>query len=252
MAKSQLEKALEKKQKEEARNLKKQMDQNNKLAREEALRLRAASIVNGQPIIGNMRIADKTSETMIECICKGYDIEQKYNLRNNCISIPEYISDIKLEFEKLKQYGFLSNYAVWIDSCWEIDILPNLLSYFEDKEKALEADKESKLKQISIGTINASNANIIFGDVSNSSLVVDNSISNLKEKIENEGGDDKEELLSLLEEFKEILENIEESRHIPKNKGFTNRLSGHLDKHGWFYAEIVNLLGMVGLKLFMN
>lgn len=56
----------------------------------------------------------------------------------------------------------------------------------------------------------------------------------------------------MLDEFKEILENLEDSRHIPKNKGFMNRLSSHLSRHGWFYAEIVNLLGSVGIKLLMG
>ena len=32
------------------------------------------------------------------------------------------------------------------------------------------------------------------------------------------------------------------------NKGSINRVSAHLDKHGWFYAEIVGLLGSVAMK----
>lgn len=103
-----------------------------------------------------------------------------------------------------------------------------------------------------IGTINAANGNVVIGDVINSSINVDNSIQRIQKMIEEKGDEDKEELLLLLDEFKEILENLEDSRHIPKNKGFMNRLSSHLSRHGWFYAEIVNLLGSVGIKLLMG
>lgn len=114
-----------------------------------------------------------------------------------------------------------------------------------DKEKGIFEENKKQTKQISIGTINAANGNVVIGDVINSSINVDNSIQRIQKMIEEKGDEDKEELLLLLDEFKEILENLEDSRHIPKNKGFMNRLSSHLSRHGWFYAEIVNLLGSV-------
>ena len=262
MPKSDLQKAIEKKQKEDARNLKKQLDMEKKLvakqqreaqkqARLEARRTRAASIVNGQPTIGYLKIVDKTAEELIQLLCAGYNGNEQYVITNSNVEIPSYISDLEVEFEKLKQYGLISDYAVYITGVWQINILPCLLSYIEDKEKAIMEDK-SKQSSISIGTINAPNGNVVIGDVINSSLNVDNSIHRIQELIEEKGGDDKEALSELLDEFKEILENIEESRHIPKNKGFMNRVSNHLSKHGWFYAEIVGLLGTIGVKLLMG
>lgn len=82
MAKSSLEKALEKYQKEAQKNIKKQIDAEKKLADKQrreaekqaritARRERAASIVNGQPTIGGMKILDSASEEMVSLICKG-------------------------------------------------------------------------------------------------------------------------------------------------------------------------------------
>ena len=75
MAKTAFEKALEKKQREDAKNVKKQIDAENKRQQEEARRTRAASIVNGQPMVGSIRRLDKTAEVIVEQICLGYDKE---------------------------------------------------------------------------------------------------------------------------------------------------------------------------------
>lgn len=51
MAKTAFEKALEKKQREDAKNVKKRIDAENKRQQEEARATRVASIVNGQPMV---------------------------------------------------------------------------------------------------------------------------------------------------------------------------------------------------------
>ncbi|MGI6227900.1 MAG: hypothetical protein ACOYJ1_16810 [Peptococcales bacterium] len=263
MAKSALEKAIEKKQKEEAKNIQKkiqadkrladkQQRETNKHARLEARRTSAASIVNGQPTCSGMKIVDKTAEELIKILCDGFHGNEEYRVTNHDVEIPVYIkNNLELEFEKLKQYGLVSNYVVYTSDFWETCILPCLLTYVEDKERAVLEEKQ-KQSSVSIGTINAHNGNVVIGDVINSSLSVDNSIHNIKKMIDEKGGDDKEELTALLEEFKDVLDNIENSHHIPKNKGFINRISAHLDKHGWFYAEIVGLLGSVAMKILMG
>jgi len=46
-----------------------------------------------------------------------------------------------------------------------------------------------------------------------------------------------------------LIENMQESRHVPKNKGLFARLTGHLEKHSWFYAEIIGLIGGAALQM---
>lgn len=71
----------------------------------------------------------------------------------------------------------------------------------------------------------------------------------IEKEIDEKGGEDTEELRDVLEEIKEFLENIKESRHIPKNKRLFERLSAHLTKHGWFYGEVVALIGTATMQM---
>ena len=87
--------------------------------------------------------------------------------------------------------------------------------------------------------------NMVFGDVVDSTLSVDNSIHQLERSIEERGGEDKEELMELLEDVKELIANIESSRAIPKQKKLFQRLNDHVVRHGWFYGAVIQLLGTV-------
>lgn len=124
--------------------------------------------------------------------------------------------------------------------------------YFEREKEYGDQMQKNKSTNIHIGTFNANGSNVVFGDAVNSTFSIDNSVKNIEEKIESQGGEDKEILMQLLNEAKEIVENIGLTRQIPKNKGFINRLSSHLDKHGWFYAEIISLLGTAAISLMIN
>ena len=155
MAKSSWEKTFEK-------NVKKQIEANKRIAakqereakqqaRIEARQNQASSIVNGQPTIGSVRLLDKTAEELVVILAEGYKRED-YVVANEDVIIPVYLEkNLVLEFEKLKQYGMISNYSYWIDGCWEVSILPSLLTYFEDKE--------------GVSMQSSSNTNNFFGDV---------------------------------------------------------------------------------------
>lgn len=154
MAKSSLEKALEKYQKEVVNSVKKKIQADERLADKQrretsrqaqidARRERAASIVNGQPTVGALKIIDSTAEELVCIICDAYKRED-FRLTNNDIEIPEYLErDLKFEFEKLKQYGLISQYAYYISGCWEISILPSILSYLQDKENAMNQEQKT-------------------------------------------------------------------------------------------------------------
>ena len=239
MAKSSLEKAIEKQQ----RAAKKMADQ-------EARRQRASAIVNGQPQIGGMRIMDSAAEEVFAAVLSCYDGNEKRYVHSNCDVIPEmYQNSLQDVFERLTMYGMITSPHVWIDAMWEATLTPQGLTYFEDKKKAQEKEEKMQTEKISIGSITANGGNIFLGNVTNSSFSIDNSISNVEREIAEKGGEDAEELKAILEEVKELIENIDDSRHIPKNKRLFQRITGHLDKHGWFYAEIVGLLGTAAMTL---
>lgn len=119
-------------------------------------------------------------------------------------------------------------------------------------EREAEYERQMKLSTSTtyhIDSITASGSNLVLGDVVNSFLNIDSSIKRITSEIEKKGGEDKAALNALLEESKEIIENIKTTRQIPKNGGFFKRLSSHIEKHGWFYGEIVGLIGTAALQL---
>lgn len=239
MAKSSYEKALEKQAKEA-----------KKLAEQEARRQRANAIVCGQPFVGGMRIMDASAEEILKILLSTFDGNEERNVRGNFEVIPAaYSSSLTLEFEKLSMYGVISSPFVWIGGMWEATLTPQGITYFEDKKIAQEKENASQQATVNIGSITANGSNIVVGDAVNSVLTVDSSITRIERDIEEKGGEDKAELREILEEIKELVENIEESRHIPKNKGLFSKITAHLDKHGWFYAEIISLLGTAALQL---
>jgi len=237
MAKSPIEKALEKQQKEA-----------KKLAEKEARQRMASAIVNGQPSIGGMRIMDEAAEEILTVLLSVFDGNESRQVRGNIDIIPTpHQMSLQLEFDKLTMYGIISSHCVWINAMWEATLTPQGITYFDSKAEAIKRHDEEQKKQ-TFGSI-TNYGNIVFGDVSGSTLTVDNSIHQIERMIDEKGGEDKEELLELLEEVKELLENIQTSRSIPKQKKLFQRISDHVAKHGWFYGAIVQLLGTATMTM---
>ena len=130
MAKSPIEKALEKQQREAKKLADKQLREQKRQAQKEMNHQVASTIVSGQPIIGGMRIMDSSSEEILKCILSAYDGNEDREVRGNGAVIPTaYQSSLLLEFEKLKMYGVLSSVYVYISDVWEVIIAPRGLTY---------------------------------------------------------------------------------------------------------------------------
>ena len=201
--------------------------------------------MNGQPLIEEFRVMDRTSEEMLKILleCNGRK-EAHVNFSDDIF--PPYVQmSVGLELEKLTQYGMIGGLMLF-DNGGMLELLPPALSYFEDKEAALERrakrEEEREKNIVNYG-------NMIYGNVTGSTLTVDNSIHQIERAIEEHGGKDKEELYDILEEVKELISNIEVSRTIPKQKKLFERISDHLEKHGWFYGAVVQLLGTAAFKI---
>lgn len=153
MAKSSFEKALEKQQKEAKRLADKQQREENRRMENAARRERASSIVNGQPLIGDMRIMDISAEEVLKIILSNYDGNDNRIVNGDDSCFPQsYCSSLKLEFEKLSMYGMISNSQVYVDGEWRLILTPQGITYFEDKESAQERASDitlSKKKSLS-------------------------------------------------------------------------------------------------------
>lgn len=114
MAKSPLERQLEAQMKQEKQLANKQKREGERRAREQKkmereamIRERAASIVNGQPLIEGFRIMDKTTEEILRCLLACSAREDSHVIFCDDI-FPSYVQmSIGLELEKLTQYGMV-------------------------------------------------------------------------------------------------------------------------------------------------
>ena len=233
----------------------KKQQQEAKIQAEKNARIVAAkSIVEKQPVVGGIKMLDKNSEEVLKILLKMYDKCKSYEIQADYDEIPEgYQSGLIQILDNLKQYGMIFYHVEFIGGGFMFTLSPQALTYFEDKEKTLKTEQEKNMSQnINIQNLNATGSNINFGSIIGSTLSAQNFVSNLEKQIEEQGGEDKAELKDLLEEVKELCESIKVNNPLPKRANLMTKISNHLDKHGWFYGAVVQLLGTATMTAMMG
>jgi len=200
---------------------------------------------------GGMVRLNKNEEELLKILKEAYEQSDAsdYQVDLKVSDLPAYITpSIKELSEELKRAGYIARADFYMGGNFPYIITPSLLSYFDDKAK-IEADNKSSTGiTYNVGSIKADGSNVVLGDVINSSLDIDNSIKNIYEKIESDGKEDTEELKALMSEVEKVVDEIKIRGVIPKNKGLMDKLSNHLEKHGWFYGGVINLIGAAVLQ----
>ena len=142
MAKSEIEKVIEKQMKRQKQLADKQKQEEQK----KAIRERAASIVNGQPVIVDVRLMDETAEILLLALLKIYEENNSTHINFSFDVLPECIhNNIELEFEKLTQYGMCNTAMLWMGG-GIVDLLPPALSYFNRKNKIINENNMNNTK----------------------------------------------------------------------------------------------------------
>jgi len=98
--------------------------------------------------------------------------------------------------------------------------------------------------------VNATGSNVVFGNASGNFTA--SSVQQAEKAIEESGGDDKAELLALLNEVKEIADNLLQGKAIQPKPGLKEKLSIHFEKHGWLYGALVAVLGEGAIAFFLK
>lgn len=115
-------------------------------------------------------------------------------------------------------------------------------TYFEREKKYMEQIEKMSKPSVNIG--NLTNTGVFnMGNITDSSITINNSMEQLEKEIEEKGNEDKEELKRILEEVKDYIDNINTTKSISKNTGLFKRIGNHFNKHQWFYSQVVGLLG---------
>ncbi|MBQ3513627.1 MAG: toll/interleukin-1 receptor domain-containing protein [Lachnospiraceae bacterium] len=136
MAKSSLEKAIEKQRKEA-----------EKSARQAQLRERANAIVSGAEIVSGFRIMDREAENMLSAILEQYDGNENNHVNFVLDNLPRYLQDsFSLQCEKLQMYGMLLSAIVYMGGAM-FTLSESGKKYLEDKEKAYNRLEEQTKKE---------------------------------------------------------------------------------------------------------
>lgn len=234
--------------------LKKQLQDAQRKAKQEALKRQrveiARNLVQKQQIIGGIRMLDKSSEVVLEALLKLSEQCNSLEFEADDDELPDgYADGLTQILENLKAYGLVFRHAEFTGGSFRVILSPQARNYFKDKEEALRKEQEKQPAQNI--NITATGSNINFGSITNSTLSAENIVSNLEKEIEEKGGDDKEALKELLEEVKELCEGFQVNNPLPKRKKLMEKLSNHMSKHGWFYGEIVSLIGSAAMSAMM-
>ena len=234
--------------------LKKQLQDAQRKAKQEALKRQkieiARSLVQKQQIIGGIRMLDKSSEVVLKALLKMSEECNSLEFEANYDELPEgYADGLTQILENLQAYGLVFRHIEFIGGSFRVILSPQARIYFKDKEEALKREREKQPAQNI--NITATGSNINFGSITNSTLSAENIVSNLEKEIEEKGGNDKEALKELLEEVKELCEGFKVNNPLPKRKKLMEKLSNHMSKHGWFYGEIVGLIGSAAMSAMM-
>lgn len=140
MAKTELQRILEKQQKEQ-----------QKYAREAQNRERAAAVVAGAKQLGTFRVMDKESEVLLKEILRQYDGNENNEVSFNVEGLPQYLQDsISVGYEKLQMYGVLARAISYISGAI-LTLSESGKTYFEDKELAeerVENDSKIEIKEV--------------------------------------------------------------------------------------------------------
>lgn len=142
----------------------------------------------------------------------------------------------KLEREGLLRISWASGTTYYAELTYEGR------TYFEREKKYMEKIEKMRKPSVSIG--NLTNTGFLnMGNITDSSVVINNSVEQLEKEIEENGQEDKEELRQILNEVRDYIDNINATKSIQKNTGLFKRIGNHLEKHQWFYSQIVGILG---------
>lgn len=141
MAKSSIEKALEKQNKANA-----------KAEREAKNRQIAESIIAGQPTLFGVRILDSDSETLLNAILSQYDGNDNNHVGFRGDDLPRSLHDsIAIQYEKLKMYGLISSCIPYGNGAI-ITISDTAKTYKDRKEEALRKHEEEQERRQKLET----------------------------------------------------------------------------------------------------
>lgn len=176
--------------------------------------------------------------------------KQIVDLLNNEISNVKNGERIREVIGTLKYNGLIK--VQWADNIVHYAQLTTAgRTYFEREKNYME--QMERMNRPSVNIENLTNTGVFnMGNITDSSITINNSFEEIEKEIEQKGNEDKQELKEILEEVKDYIDNINATKNVSKNTGLFKRIGKHFNKHQWFYSEIIGILGQAILLCMGN
>ena len=141
----------------------------------------------------------------------------------------------------LKYNGLLNVHWASNQVCY-VELTNAGRTYFEREKRYMEQMDRLNRPSVTIGNITNSGF-LNMGEITDSNISLINYMEQIKQEIDEKGQEDKEELSEILEEVKDYIDNMKETKTVSKNTGLFKRIGKHFKKHQWFYSQVIGLLG---------
>jgi len=96
---------------------------------------------------------------------------------------------------------------------------------------------------------NSDGSSFFLTKICDMSFTIQNAVDEIKKLIDEHGGDKKAEMHLVLEDVTEIIDEIRQTRRIPKRKRFYVEVLAYSQDYGWFCSAIISLIGRSGLTI---
>jgi uncharacterized protein YjgD (DUF1641 family) len=150
----------------------------------------------------------------------------------------------------LQKNGLL-NVSWYENTSYHVTLTYEGRTYFEREKNYME--QMERMNRPSVNIENLTNTGVFnMGNITDSSITINNSFEEIEKEIEQKGNEDKQELKEILEEVKDYIDNINATKNVSKNTGLFKRIGKHFNKHQWFYSEIIGILGQAILLCMGN
>lgn len=229
----------------DSRKLQRDLEKNlNKVIQKENEKIMIKKIASER--CENMKILNDTEKELLKLILESN--HDGYTYSGTIEKFPEYIKNqIKKLFAILEECEYAAKTYCWVDGGWQVILTPLGVNYFDEEDKYKKMNEKSN---INIQNFNANGSNINFGTVYDSNFNIDSTFQRLEETIEEKAKDeDKEELMNIIQEVKDYIDNINESKVISKNTGLFKRIGKHIQNYQWFYQTVVTVIGNSIMKI---
>lgn len=207
-------------------------------------------------------------EEVLKILLKLYKEQNARDISGSFKNFPvKYQIIYKEIITRLESKKFVMNFAEFIAGDFVLTLMPPALSYFSDKQKGGsnlepvhpdEAGRDEDLPHLEgadaadfMGPNPAEKARQTFV-VPRLGINVSLRLKELEKQAEIIGGENKDDLISVIQDIRKIFENLKTNPVIKPNKALIQKITNLSADFPWIYGELVYILGTLMMRILLG